>query len=123
MLRSKPNRWLVCGLAMFASMISPFAYADPVGGPQCGIHQVAAYGRNVFRVSFYGGELAGVRVIGDHDTDLDLYVYDEDGNLVASDSDYTDDCIAAWLPVWTGTFKIVVVNRGPVYNEYSIMVG
>ena len=65
--------------------------------------------------------LAEVVVSGDGDTDLDLYVYDSNGNLIAKDDDYTDGCYVRWRPSWTGRFIIKIVNRGPVYNKYVLM--
>ena len=65
-------------------------------------------------------ELAEVCVSGDGDTDLDLYVYDSNGNLIGSDADYSDDCVVRWVPAWTGEFTIKVVNRGAVYNNFAI---
>ena len=47
-------------------------------------------------------------------------MYDENGNLVDSDSDYTDNCVCTFTPRWTGYFKIRVVNRGGVYNNYVL---
>ena len=66
-------------------------------------------------------ELAEVLVSGDGDTDLDLYVYDSNGNLIAKDIDYSDDCYVRWIPAWTGRFIIRIVNRGPVYNRFVIL--
>jgi hypothetical protein len=73
-------------------------------------------------ITFSGQSLAEVAIIGDGDTDLDLYVYDENGNLIDSDMDYTDDCYVSFRPKWTGTFKVVVKNRGSIYNDYMLMV-
>ena len=91
-----------------------------VGGPKGGVYQVRAKDTDVFKIKFWSSELAEVCVSGDGDTDLDLYIYDENGNLIGSDSDYTDDCVVRWVPAWTGTFIIKVVNRGVVYNEYAL---
>lgn len=72
-------------------------------------------------ITFDGGLLAEVGIIGDGDTDLDLYVYDDNGNLIASDTDYSGDCYVSWVPRRSGTFVIKVVNRGNVYNIYSLV--
>jgi len=72
-------------------------------------------------VTFDGGYLAEVGVIGDGDTDLDLYVYDENGNAIESDTDYSGDCYVSWVPRRTGTFIIKVLNRGKVYNNYILV--
>ena len=59
-------------------------------------------------------------VVGDGDTDLDLYVYDQNGNLIDKDVDYTDNCVCTFVPRWTGLFVIKIVNRGSVYNRYVL---
>lgn len=74
-----------------------------------------------YTASFIADRLAEVLVSGDGDTDLDLYVYDSNGNLIASDADYTDDCYVRWVPAWTGRYTVRIVNRGPVYNRFVIL--
>lgn len=106
----------VVALGNFVSL----AEASPVGGDKYDVHRVNAYSSDSFNVQFYGGESAGVIVSGDGDTDLDLYVYDENGNLIVSDTSYSDQCAVTFQPRWTGWFRIVVKNRGSVYNRYEI---
>lgn len=91
-----------------------------VGGPKG--QKDSVYGKDVnsYQVKFWAGELAEVCVSGDGDTDLDLYVYDANGNLIGSDTDYTDECVVRWVPAWTGTFIIKVLNRGALYNNFAI---
>lgn len=72
-------------------------------------------------VTFDGLALAEVAIIGDGDTDLDLYVYDEGGNLIKSDADYSGNCYVSWIPKRTGNFLVKVVNRGKVYNNYTLV--
>ena len=91
-----------------------------VGGPGYDVSTVSAHSSVTYRMSFRAGELASVVVIGDGDTDLDLYVYDQYDNLIASDTDYTDNCVCQWYPRWTGQYRIVIRNRGSVYNRYVI---
>lgn len=91
-----------------------------VGGPKYAYGTVSAGGTDWYTVAFRAGELAIVTVIGDGDTDLDLYVYDANGNLIDSDTDYTDNCVCTWTPRWTGNFRIKIVNRGRVYNRYVL---
>jgi hypothetical protein len=88
--------------------------------PRRSVDVVNPRATDVFHVTFRGGETAIVGVSGDGDTDLDLYIYDEDGHLVASDTDLSDDCLATWTPVWTGVFRIEVRNLGSNYNRYVI---
>ena len=100
------------------SVVMPGLASSIDGG--CGNHVVAPYSTDRFQVTFRGYESARVAVRGDGSSDLDLYVYDENGNQVAKDDDYTDNCLASWTPRWTGAFTIVVVNRGGDYNQYAI---
>jgi hypothetical protein len=104
-----------------AALAGP-ARAEAVGGPKLDVVRVPAYGSVTYEVTFYGGAPAGVLVEGDGDTDLDLYIYDEGGHLVASDDDDTDRCVALWTPRWTGKFTIKIVNRGSVYNQATVLV-
>ena len=91
-----------------------------VGGPKGQKDRVYGKDVNSYQVKFWASELAEVCVSGDGDTDLDLYVYDANGNLIGSDTDYTDECVVRWVPAWTGTFIIKVVNRGALYNNFVI---
>ena len=90
------------------------------GGPKYANSRVEAHDYDIYNVTFRSGETAIVTVIGDGDTDLDLYVYDSNGNLIDSDNDYTDNCVCTWTPRWTGNFRIKIVNRGNVYNRYIL---
>jgi len=91
-----------------------------VGGPRSGTDIV--YGRNSisYQLGFVAGQRAEVIVSGNGASDLDLYVYDSNGNLIAYDEGYTDDAFASWVPAWTGSFTIVVKNCGNVANRFVI---
>lgn len=91
-----------------------------VGGPKGQRDRVYGKDINSYQVKFWANELAEICVSGDGDTDLDLYVYDANGNPIGSDTDYTDECVVRWVPAWTGTFIIEVVNRGALYNDFVI---
>lgn len=91
-----------------------------VGGPKQARSVVGSRSRDSYKVTFREGEPARVLVSGDGDSDLDLFIYDENGNLVCKDDDATDDMICGWTPRWTGRFTIRIVNLG-VANEYIIM--
>ena len=74
-----------------------------------------------YTITFTGHELARVAVIGDGGTDLDLYIYDQNGNLITSDTDYTDQCLVEFTPIWTGPFRVRVVNNGYYANNYVLL--
>lgn len=92
-----------------------------VGGPLRHYDSVNAGATDVYNIRFRGGELAMVIVSGDGDTDLDLTIYDENGNLITSDTDGTDDCVVSFTPRWTGVFKVKIRNYGRVYNRYVLV--
>ena len=103
-----------------AEIASAGATRGAVGGPKYSEDRV--YGKDYvdYTCKFWANELAEVIVIGDGDNDLDLYIYDANGNLIASDTDYTDQCVCRWVPSWTGAFTIRIVNRGAIYSNFAI---
>ena len=100
--------------------LAPVAMADPVGGGVCRTATVWSHSSNDFNVVLIGGESTQITVRGDGDTDLDLFVYDENGNLIGSDTSYSGNASVAIRPYWTGRFTIRVVNRGGVHNNYTV---
>jgi hypothetical protein len=91
------------------------------GGAIYHTDRVLPFRADSYTLTFRGGEVARVAVVGDGDTDLDLYVYDENGNLIGSDTDATDRCLVQFTPRWTGQFRIRITNSGWVYNQYVLM--
>jgi len=114
--------FLTISVGVLALCFAPASvFAGAVGGTTSVHTTVDAYGTDRFQaIYFEAGEQATVRVVGDGTSDLDLYVYDEHGNLIASDDDATDNCVATFVPRWTGRFYVVVRNRGAVWNEYDL---
>ncbi len=93
-----------------------------VNGPQIGTFTVQARAIDNFRnLVFRGGEPAVVAISGDRDTDLDLYVYDENNRLICRADGPSDDEICRWTPQWTGPFRIEVRNLGSVWNRYRLV--
>lgn len=98
------------------------AEAAVYGGPSCLADNVFGGYYSNYNTTFIGGELAEVMVSGEGWADLDIYIYDQWGNLVAFDTDYTDQCYASFVPRVTGDFTIQVVNRGSYSNPFTICV-
>jgi hypothetical protein len=91
-----------------------------VYGPADVSRRVSAYSTYTDQILFRGSEVARIVIEGDGDCDLDLYVYNDDGVLVAKDDDYTDYCTVSWVPNYTKSYRIVVKNRGSVYADYRL---
>lgn len=109
------------GLNLFSGP-HPESTLEKAARPNAKEAQVAGHSADVYNVKFRDGESAIVAMTSDGDTDLDLYVYDEKGNLICQDTDCTDSPICEWTPARTGLFRIKVVNRGNVFSTYELVI-
>ncbi len=115
------HRMLPCvaALALTACLgLAGRTNADPTNGPITGVSRVPAYGVNVHRVVYNGGERADFTVAGDGDTALNVVVKDAAGNIVLRTRGPGDRFNVSWRPLNTGAYTIHVYNDGGVYNEY-----
>ncbi|MBX3225717.1 MAG: hypothetical protein KIT84_30930 [Labilithrix sp.] len=114
-------RRFVSAVVVAAALAVPsMALAGNTAGPSIRTTTVGAHQTDVYAVTLRGGEAVSVLVKGDGDTDLDCFLRDENGNVVARDVDSTDTCLLTMTPRWTGAFRIEVRNNGGVYNRYTI---
>ena len=90
------------------------------GGPKHAIDTVNAFSNDTYQITFVAGQLAQVYVSGDGSTDLDVFVYDQNGTLITFDDDYGDECLVRWIPNRTSTYRVVVKNLGRYWNRYYI---
>lgn len=72
-------------------------------------------------IRFNGMEIAELAVLGDGSTDLDLEVYDHNGNLIARDVSSIDRCYVRWVPRVTGPFMVKIINLGTTSNAYTLL--
>jgi hypothetical protein len=81
-----------------------------------------AYGSVTYYERFYGGEIATVSIVGDGDTDLDLFVYDMQGRLIGQGIGLTDRETVSWYVPGNQiqTYRIVVRNLGGVWNRFTM---
>lgn len=91
-----------------------------VGGAQVLSDMVYSNGEQMYFCDFYAHQVAMVALVGDGDSDLDLFIYDQNMNLVTEDAGYDFDCLCTWTPAWTGRFYMKVVNRGNEYNKFTM---
>ena len=106
-------------LIAMADDVAASASRGRANGPGRSVTVVRTGATDVFTETFRGGEPAFVGISGDGDSDLDLYVYDENGNLICRSTTAGDDEACRWQPRWTGPFRIQVRNLG-VANRYVI---
>ena len=96
-------------------------YAGPVLGPGTSVKIGEARGSVVYYEPFRGGELGIVSLVGDGSTDLDVFVYDEAGRLVAQGIGLTDIEVVRFVPARTSRFRIEVRNLGTTWNRFTLM--
>jgi hypothetical protein len=119
-MRAVCSSLIVMVLGVSVLSVGSTALGGAVSGPGVSTKVLGPRESHSFSVRFESLASAIVTVKGDGDTDLDLYVYDENGHLIASDDDDTDFCMVRWTPRWTGRFTVKVVNRGYLSNRYTI---
>ncbi|UKI54972.1 hypothetical protein [Treponema succinifaciens] len=82
-----------------------------VGGPKYQYSWAYGYnGKTQFSIPFYANSFAEIYVESIDYADLDLYVYDENWNLIARDTSYNMNCYVSFYPRWTGRFYVIVKN-------------
>src|SRR5262249_17466757 len=98
------------------------AYAGAFGGPKWTVNQwLGPLTRIEYQIALVGGQEAGIALQGDGATNLDLYVYDQFGNLVWHDTRYGDFCEAhIWVP-YSQVYTVRVVNTGNLWNVFSLV--
>jgi hypothetical protein len=114
------TRIILAALCLVGALGVRAANADPVGGPKRQIDRVEAYSSTYYTLPCWGGQITGISIDGDNDTDLDLYVYDNRGNLLARGDSYSDFEEVFVTLSRNQTLTIEVRNLGNVYNEFVI---
>lgn len=98
------------------------AKRSPVDGVIDRYFRIPSRGTHDWTVRLQAYQTTVVAISGDGTTDLDIYVYDQYGNLIVSDVSYGDQCYVALDVYITSNFRIRVVNRGYVYNDYELLI-
>ena len=116
------TRSLMRRLTAALTMVGILATGSVAVAAESEVRRVPAFGTHTWNVQVFAGTPVHVTIDGDRDTDLDLYIYDQTGRLVAVDDDLTDYCIGRFTPRFNGTVRVEIRNLGRVYNEYEIIV-
>jgi hypothetical protein len=82
---------------------------------------VSARTTDVYKVTMKAREIAKVVIISDEKNDIDLYIYDENDNMIIADNDDTSHCYVEWTPKWEGEFTIKVRNNGSTPSRYILL--
>jgi hypothetical protein len=108
------------GLAIIALFATQSATASPIGGSAAAYDVVDARTVAEYTVNLRGQQTTYIAVYGDGDTDLDLFVYDGRGNLIAYDTTYSGNGFVTLVPRYDGPVTICIENLGDVYNEFNV---
>ena len=101
----------------------PDATRGPVLGPQRAVGIALAGMWVSYSIPFKADETACVYLqAGNPFAILKLYVYDENGNLITSDTENAAIAECKWTPAWTGKFTVKVVNAGLVDTDFAIIM-
>lgn len=92
----------------------------PVRGVLTDVETAAGRSYVQYTEVFRAGELAAAEIDGGGDGDLDLYVYDQNGNEICRSTRYGDREICVWRPRWQGPFRVRVVNLNTYNNRYRL---
>jgi hypothetical protein len=106
----------------------PFRLEIPIESTSASAEVVRGWGNLVagqqerYQAVFVGGATYRIYVAPiDPRADMDLYVFDENGILVAGDEELDSDALCTVAPRWTGPFEIVVAcNSGQ--SPYGLVV-
>jgi hypothetical protein len=92
-----------------------------IGGAVQWLSRLPAGQTDVWEIPFYGNSYAEIAVVGDGDTDLDVAITDENGNVFCYDVSWSDSLYCDFTPAWDGYFYVTVQNMGGVRNSYHLM--
>jgi hypothetical protein len=92
-----------------------------IGGAVQWLSRLPAGQTDVWEIPFYGNSYAEIAVYGDGDTDLDVAITDENGNVFCYDVSGADSLYCDFTPAWDGYFYVTVQNMGGVRNSYHLM--
>lgn len=99
---------------------SSIAMSGDVRGPQQWNGKVPARDGVEIRFTLAADDTTVITVKGDGDTDVDCYLKDDNDNVTKMDERDTDTCVLVAHPIRTADFKLVLINRGRVFNEVSV---
>jgi hypothetical protein len=94
------------------------AFSDPFAGPVQFSGLVFPGQTDYINVNLVGGEVTLIQVWGDKDGDIDCFVYNNRGNLVAADNDDTDACLISIKVPYTAQYTLYIKNEGHVSDRY-----
>jgi hypothetical protein len=116
-------RSLARGRTELLALLDDVAQERPRGvedGPRSQRVVAPPLAKQVYPEVFRPGEPARVLIAGDGQSNLDLYVFDEQGRRLCASEELDDVEECQWQPQQGRRFLIHVVNRGRTENQYHL---
>lgn len=92
-----------------------------IGGAMSWVRDIPASSDVTYRLAAYGGYVWNIVAAGDGDTDVDMEIRDENGNLICRDIAPYSRASCRFTPAWNGYFSVRIINLGPVWTRTLIM--
>jgi len=108
-------------IAKDGDRLLPVVTRGSVGGPQMHASRLLSRSSHSYHFTFEGRKKASIAVLGDGETDLDMYIYDETGKLVGLSDTLWDNEMMYWRVEKATSYRVEVRNVGRVYNDYTII--
>jgi len=113
---------VMAAVMSFLVWLQALPTVNPLDIGACHWQMVDAYATQEFDVILGGGEAKAINVHTDGDLGLELYVYDDEGNLIGSDTE-PQETLTVWIPAGTvGWVTVHVVNAAGQANSFTICV-
>lgn len=77
--------------------------------------------RRYLDMTFEGGAYAEVYSEGRDLANIDMFVFDEDGELICAETDLSPVSLCSWTPAKTGTFTVVIENKSNTSTWYALI--
>jgi hypothetical protein len=95
--------------------------AGAKGGQRRWTRKMDKNGEVYYKIEYIGGQTAEFAIIGDGSTDVDIFVMDQNGKVVASDTGFSDLGLVTWKPAQTQVYTIKVQNLQA--GENTVVMG
>lgn len=82
--------------------------------------KIAEEGKHTIDTKLEKGKWAAVWVTSEQATDVDVHVFDAEGNEIAKDEHVSKDAFVSFLPKESGTYRIEVTNLGQGDNTCTV---
>ena len=115
---------VIVAVMSFLVWLQSLPTVNPLEVGSCQWDMIGAQETHDFDLILEGGDGQFITVHGDCDCGmgLELYVYDDDGNLIGSDTEFQDN-LTVWVPAGTaGWITVRVVNSAGEATSFTICV-